>query len=212
MRGWLYYGTKHLQVVPFMPGTPVYVDDMLPYIYKRLRSEEKISRMFCGDDKNLNQFIAYFERIKTAQILCTVADRNDANTLRPVGLSWVDNAKGEDGCRSAMPGEVFFNGTARISRSLAKLGLGYMFEEFKIDVMHGIQCVSNYPARNFALRLGFKEVAIVPDAHVVNGKFEDGRILILKAKDFLPRFHAWHEAFDLKDEEPIPVERNPIIA
>lgn len=209
VRGWQFYGTKTLQVVPYMPGTPVYLDGLLADIYTRLRSEGKIAVTFCGDDKTMDQFISYIDRIKTAQILCTVGTPEDPNRLVPVGFSWVDNPHGIDGCRIAMPGQVFFNGTARVSRYLAYLGIAYMFEELRIDVLHGIQCVSNYAARNFSIKCGFRQVAIIPKGHAIGGRFEDARVMMLEREEFMSRFMAWRETFE---GGPNPVENNPVIA
>ena len=193
-RGWQFYGTPNLQVVPYIPGTPVYVDGILADIYVRLKREGRIAAAFCGDDKTMDQFISYIDRIKTAQILCTVGSPEDPQRLTPVGFSWVDNPHGEDGCRIAMPGQVFFSGTARVSRHLAYLGLAYLFEDLRIDVLHGVQLVTNYAARNFAVKCGFKQVAVIPKGHVVNGQYVDARIMMLEKEEYMPRFLKWYES------------------
>lgn len=203
-KGWLWYGTKTLQVVPYMPGTPVYRDGVLPELYLRLRVENKVSLTFCGDDMTMDGFVSYFHRIKTMQVLCMVDEKKDLN---PVGFSWVDNPRGVDGQRVAMPGEAFFKGSERVSRSLAKLALGYVMHDMKVDIFHGVQVVSNYAARNFAIRCGFKEVAIIPKYHFVNGQLEDARIMMLEAKEYLPRFFAWKESIDLTEKTEKPVEQ-----
>ena len=190
-----------------MPSSPVYRDGMLPYLYNRLKEENKVGLTFCGDEKNQDSFVSYFDRIKTMQVLCTIGSPEDPAKLTPVGFSWVDNPRGVDGQRVAMPGEAFFKGSERVSRSLAKLALAYVMHDMKVDIFHGVQVVSNYAARNFAIRCGFKEVAIIPKYHFVNGRLEDARIMILEAKEYLPRFFAWKEAIDLAEKTEKPVEQ-----
>lgn len=203
MRGWRYYGFKNLQVVPYMEGTPVYRDGMLPFLYTKLKEEGKVAATFCGENKRMDNFIAYFDRIKTLQVLCTV---NENDIMKPVGFSWVDSPRGIDGFRAAMPGEAFFKGSERVSRDLAKLALGYVMNDMKVDVFHGVQVASNIAARNFAIRCGFREVGLVPDYHFNDGKLEAARIMILYAKEYLPKFFKWKEERDLAEKEEKPVE------
>jgi hypothetical protein len=190
MRGWMYYQTKELALVPYMENTPVYIDATLPHLYYETKKEDKIEPVFCGDDLNLGQFVAFFEKRKTMQVLCRV--KND-KTLQPRGYCWVDNPKGEDGSRSAMCGFAFWGDATADScaRDLARLGLAYWFEDLKIDVIHGIMLESNILARNFAARLGFREVAVVPKYHYYRGELVGARVMMLEAKDFLPGFEEW---------------------
>lgn len=193
MRGWAFYGTKDLQVVPFMPGTPVYLDNTLPFLYHSTKAEGNIKTAFCGDDKNLVQFVTYFETLKTMQVCCEVGD---GGKLTPVGFTWIVNPAGVDGARVAQPGMCFFGGAGKrgTARSLAKLALAYAMVDLRINVLLGEQVYENYAARNFSLRLGFKEVALVPNRHVIDGKFHDGRVVMLKDEDFLPDFFRWKES------------------
>lgn len=183
MRGWQYYGTKTLQIVPYMPGTPVYLDSMMPHLYFSLKKEGKIAATFCGEDKNLDEFISYFHRIKTAQILCRV--KEDLK-LDPVGISWVDLPRGVDGARACQCGMAFFGAVTRTpdAQMLGWLGLAYWFEDMMIDVLHGVQLKSNVAARNFALKLGFIEVAEVPYWHYVDDKLEAARVMMLERAKF----------------------------
>ena len=189
---WSWYGTKNLQVCPFMDGTPVYLDGMLPHLYYKTREENNIATTFCGQDKTLGQFVAYFEALKTLQVCCEVEEEGK---LVPVGFTWVANPYGVDGARAAQPGMCFFGGAGKrgTAQSLAKLALAYAMVALRINVLLGEQVYSNYAARNFALRLGFKEVARIPNRHVIDGRFEDGRVVMLKDEDFLPKFFDWKE-------------------
>lgn len=192
MNGWQFYGTKGLQLVPMMPNTPVYRDGALSALYYETRKEGKIETVFCGDDLNHDQFIAYFEKRKTLQVLCRV---EDDKTLKPRGYCWVDSPKGIDGARSAMCGFAFFGDASEDSaaRDLGRLGLAYWFEDLKIDVIHGILLESNIAARNYAKKLGFEECAIVPDYHFYQGELVGARVMICRATDFLPGFRLWRE-------------------
>ena len=212
MKGWQWYGVKGLQVCPYMQGSPVFTDGMLPFLYVRLKEEGRLEATFCGEHKTMDEFVCYFHRIKVLQVLCTVGVPEDPNRITPVGFSWVDNPRGVDGCRVAMPGEAFFKGSEKVSRDLCRLALAYAMHDLKIDVLHGVQTVNNYAARNIAIRLGFKEACVVPKYHIINGKFEDARVMILEAKEFLPRFFAWKEARDLADREQNQVEMSVAIA
>jgi hypothetical protein len=199
MNGWKYYGTPTLQVVPYMPGSPVYRDGTLSHLYFSLKEEGKIADTFCGEQKNLDQFISYFDRLKTLQVLCRVRENE---TLQPVGFSWVDMPRGVDGARACQCGEAFFGDVTKTSdaRNLARLALAYAFEDLQIDVLHGIQLESNFAARNFSVRLGFKEVAIVPKWHYVDGGLQAARVMMLEKKDFMPGFQKWHDS-----EKPVAV-------
>jgi len=200
MNGWPYYGTKNLQLVPVMPGTPCYKDGMVSTLYYETRKEGKIAAIFCGDDLTHDQFVAFFEKRKTLQVLCRVEDNKD---LKPRGFCWVDNPKGIDGARSALCGFGFFGDATEdaAARDLGRLGLAYWFEDLKIDVIHGILLESNIPARNFALKLGFKDVAVVPEYHSFEGELVGARVMICRAVEFMPKFLEWRK------ENPVaPIE------
>lgn len=191
MRTWLHYGTSRLQVVPHMPGTPVYRDATLPYVYNRLRMEDKIEGMFCGERKNQDSFVSYFDRIKTAQIACRV---NQCGDLEPVGITWCDLPRGQDGARACQCGMAYFGDVTRTwdARNLARLALAYTMIEMKIDVYHGVQLEDNFPARNFALKLGFEECGVIPSWHYRNGELVGARVMMLRAATFIPAFEEWH--------------------
>ena len=188
MNGWQYYGTKTLQVCPCMKGTPVYRDGMLPYLYTRTREEGNIQATFCGDDLNMDAFVAFFEKRKTLQVLCTV--END-KTLKPAGFSWVDMPKGIDGARSVSCGFCFFREARLVARDLARLAVAYCLIDLKVDVIFGVQLVTNIPALNFSRRLGFREACVVPKYLYADGALVDARVMILEGTDWLPGFEKW---------------------
>ena len=193
MDHWRYYGTRTLQVCPYMPGTAVYRDGVLPDLYGKLKAEGTLLDTFCGDQMNLDSFVSFFDRLKTMQVLCRVTE---ADKLVPVGFSWVMNAKGVDGARSLECGEAFFDGAAKTpdARKLARLALAYAFHCLRTDVLFGRQVASNIAARNFSARLGFREVALIPHMHFVNGELVDGRVMMLKKADFMEPFMKWKAA------------------
>lgn len=211
MFGWQWYQTSKLAVVPYMKGTPVYKDGMLPFLYFKLKEEQKLQATFCGVEHNLDSFISYLDRLKTVQILCEITS---ADQYLPVGFSWIDNPRGVDGSRVAMPGEAFFDGASRrhSARDLARLALAYSFEDLRIDIFHGIQEVSNIAARNFSVKLGFKQVAIVPKYHFYDGELRDARVMMLEKKDFWPGFITWKQDQDSAARAEIPMEREAAIA
>lgn len=188
MFGWNWYGVKGLQVCPYMQGTPVFIDGMLSHIYFETKRLGRIEQTFCGDHFNLDRFVSYFDSLKTLQVLCTVT----GETLKAVGYSWVASPKGVDGARSASPGFCFFE-DVRHARDLARLAVAYAFEDLRIDTLHGVQTVDNLAARNFSARLGFKEIAIVPDYHTVDGQFVAARVMMLRKSEFWPNFLSWKE-------------------
>ena len=190
MNGWLWYGVPGLQVCPYMPGCPVYRDGVLSALYYRTRDEAKIERVFCGDSLNHDQFISYFERRKTLQVLCRVEENKD---LTPMGYSWIDSPKGVDGARSALIGFCFFREGRRVCVDLGRLGLAYMFEDLKIDTLHGVLLESNLPAVRYADRLGFEECGVVPDYHFHEGRLEGARVMYLRKREFWDRFVEWRE-------------------
>lgn len=205
---WAYYQTKTLGVFPYMAGVPVFRDGMLPFLYTKLKAEGKTGDLFCGDEKNMDDFVSFFNRIKTLQVLCRIKEDKD---LVPVGIGWADLPRGKDGARACQCGEAFFDGASKTSdaRDLARLALAYVFNALKIDVIHGIQLESNYAARNFSVRLGFKECAIVPKWHYINGELEAARIMILKKEDFIPSFEKWFEPRKLVVSEAEPGRNDP---
>lgn len=193
----MYYGTETLQVVPHMPGSPVYRDGALSTLYYRTREEGKIETVFCGDDLNHDQFIAFFEKRKTLQVLCRVESNKD---LKPAGYCWVDNPVGVDGARSALCGFCFFQDAVEVSRDLGRLGLAYWFEDLMIDTIHGILLESNIPGKNYAARLGFTDWGVVPDRHYHNGALEGARVMFLRKKNFWPGFAEWFDSKKLVAE------------
>ena len=189
-RGWNWYGTKDLQVIPYMPGTPVYLDETYPYLYGRTKAEGKLESTFCGDEMNLGRFVAFFEKLKTMQVL---AEIKDDKRIIPVGYSWVATPRGIDGARAATCGFCFFSGSSQrdSARNLARLALAYAMLELKIDVLHGIQLESNIAARNFSRKVGFKEVATVSQWHYSQGELVGATVMILEADTYLPKFEEW---------------------
>lgn len=193
MNGWQYYGTHDLQIVPMMPGTPVFRDGMLSYLYYKTREEGKIEAVFCGDDLTHDMFIEFFQKRKTLQVLCKVEENKE---LKPCGYSWVDSAIGVDGSRAALCGFCFFNDISktRYARSLGMLGLAYWMIDMRIDVIHGISLESNIAAKNYAKHLGFREVALVPNRHFYKGELLGARVMMIDKNDFVPKFEQWFES------------------
>lgn len=192
MEHWSNYQTQELGVFPYMPGVPVYRDGMLPYLYTKTREENKITTVFCGDDLNMDSFIDFFVKRRTMQVL----GRIEGEIIKPVGYSWLDNPVGWDGARSALCGFAFFDeaGKTEDARDLGRLGLAYWMIAMKVDVVHGIMLESNIAGRNYAQKLGFREVAMVPKRHFHNGKLEGARVMMIEKNDFIPEFEAWFES------------------
>jgi hypothetical protein len=201
MDQWQWYGTKTLQVCPYMPGTPVWKDGMLPFLYYKMKEEGKLIDLFCGDEMNLDSFVSFYDKLKTLQVLARVSAEDK---LVPVGFSWVQHAKGVDGARSCECGEAFFDGVTKTpdARALAKLAVAYAFQALKVDVLFGRQVASNTAARNFSFKIGFKHVAVIPKMHVIGREFADGRLMMLEKEEFMPKFLAWKEKQDAIDLEP----------
>ena len=193
-RCWDYYQTKDLAVVPYMPGTPVYTDEMLPFLYQKTKEEGKIEFTFCGDILNLEKFIAFFVKRGTMQVLCEV---EDDKTLKPVGYSWVDNPRGVDGARGVLAGFCFFKNSSKreSARNLGRLVLAFMMNALKIDVIHGIVLEENTQARDYCIRLGGREVAVVPKYHYMasTGELVGARVMIIEKEAFMPEFDKWYE-------------------
>jgi hypothetical protein len=192
MRGWQFYQTDKLALVPYMPGTPVYRDGVLPDLYKRTKAEGKIETVFCGDVLSMDDFVTFFTKRKTMQVLCEVEPNKD---IKPVGYSWLDLPRGVDGERAAMCAFCFFEEAVKHGtvRDLARLGLGYWFGDMGVNVLHGVMLESNIPARNFSQKLGFRECAIVPKYHYDSRleRLVSARVMILEEDDFMPGFEEW---------------------
>ena len=187
--GWGFYGTKSLQMVPYMEGAPVYLDNTLPHLYARTKEEEHLPAVFHEDGFNLEKFIIFCAK-RPIQCLCKV---EDDKRLIPVGYSWVDAPYGIDGSRGALVGFCFFKDGIKVSRDLGRLGLAYMFIDLRIDILHGAILEFNTPALNYAKRLGFKTVAFVPKWKYVGGKMVGVHVVQLEKNDFMPKFSEWHE-------------------
>jgi hypothetical protein len=186
--GWTFYQTRDLAVVPYMEGSPVHRDGVLLDLYRRTRDEGKIETVFCGDKLNFDSFVAFFEKRKTLQILCRV--END-RTLRPAGYCWIDMPRGVDGARAVMCGFCFFREATRVAVDLGKLGLAYWFEDMRADVIHGVLLESNKPGIHYALKLGFKDVCVVPEYLYAGGHLVGAQVMILRREEFMPGFDEW---------------------
>jgi hypothetical protein len=191
---WDYYQTNDLAMVPYMAGTPVYTDAMLPFLYQKTKEEGKIELTFCGDLLNLDAFVTFFVKRGTMQVLCEI---EGDKTLKPVGYSWVDNPRGKDGARGALVGFCFFKNSSKreSARNLGRLALAYMMVAMRIDVLHGVLLEENTQASDFCIRLGSREVAIVPKYHysVSAGELVGARVLIIEKETYLPEFEKWFE-------------------
>lgn len=191
MNGWLWYCTDKLAVVPYMPGTPVYRDNTLPFLYMQTKNEEKLPLVFQEDGFNLGKFVAFFEKRQTMQVLCHVdKDKN----LLPVGYSWVDSPAGVDGARGALCGFCFLKEAKSTARDLGRLGIAYWMEDLRIDILHGVILEYNSAALNYARRLGFKEVAYVPKWRYVDGRLTGVRVVQLEKEDFWDGFEKWYQS------------------
>jgi hypothetical protein len=192
--GWGWYGTKNLQVCPYMPGVSVYVDGMLSHLYFETKRLGKIRQTFCGDNFNMDKFIHYFESLKTLQVLCRVEENKK---LIVSGYSWVSNPRGVDGGRAAQCGFCFLeDGSSGKSnaRDLARLAVAYAFEDLRIETLHGVQVIDNIQARNFSMRIGFKPIAVIPDYHAIDGKLVAAQVMMLRKADFWTKFLEWKNA------------------
>lgn len=190
---WHWYGTDGLQVVPYMPSTPVYNDRMLSYLYFETLKAGKIDLIFCGDTLNHDAFVNFFYTRKTMQVLCEVEGPD--HNLKPIGYSWLDLPRGVDGARAAHCGFSFFGeaGKRPAARDLGMLGLAYWMIAMKVNVVHGILLDANLAGRNYASRLGFKTIAVVPNYHFYEGRLEPARVMSLTDEEFLPLFKEWRE-------------------
>ncbi len=191
-KGWQWYGLADLQLCPFMPGSPVYIDETLPFLYRSTKQEGKMMMTFCGDDFNLGEFVNFFIKNGVMQVLCEVEENK---RLKPVGYSWISNPHGIDGARSAAVGFCFFNNASKRSsaRDLARLAIAYGMMDLRINVGHGIQIASNTAAQNFARRVGFKFVGTVPKYHHYRGELVDASIMCVEDTEWLPSFERWFE-------------------
>lgn len=188
------YMTRHLAVVPFTKGTPVYTDGMLSMLYYKSKELGRLENTFCGDNPSHDQFIRMFEETKkVTQVLCEITDQGTPDErIIPVGYSWVEIPKGEDGARAAMCGFAFIR-RSRHMVNLGRLGIYYWMDGLKIDVLHGVMLLSNQVAADYALKLGFKQTAIVPDFHFYQGKLVAARAMLLRKYDFMADFEPWLE-------------------
>jgi RimJ/RimL family protein N-acetyltransferase len=189
---WTYYGTAGYQLVPMMEGTPVFKDGVLSALYYRTKEEGNIGNVFHEDSFGHDNFVAYFQKIRTLQVLCEV---NAEENLKPVGYSWVDAPVGVDGARAVLCGFCFFDnaGKREAARALAMLGLAYWFIAMRIDVVHGAISEYNTTARNFSKRLGFREVALVPKWRYVDGRLTNVYVTTLEKEEFMPGFEEWRQ-------------------
>jgi hypothetical protein len=188
--GWSWYGTASLQVVPYAPFAPVYLDNTLPHLYARTKEEGNLSQVFMDDEFNLGKFVVFFEK-RAMQCLCRVVEDK---RLIPLGYTWVESPFGVDGCRGALIGFCFFRDAVKESRDLGRLGLAYHFIDLQIDILHGAILEDNTPALNYAKRLGFKPVAFVPKWRYVGGKMVGVHVVQLEKNDFLSGFTDWIES------------------
>jgi len=186
--GWKYQ-TAEAAVMPFSPGTDVYVDGMLSRIYYQLRDQNRLENTFCGDIPNHDKFIESFSLSKRAtQILC----EQDGTLIKPVGLSWVELPKGEDGQRAAMCGFAFVK-RSRQMLNLGRLGIYYWMDGMKINTVHGVMLESNLMALEYARKLGFYIGPTIPKFHFVRGKMQGAIVVHIEDNDFLPPFEPWFE-------------------
>lgn len=194
--GWEYMTLKAC-VLPFSPGSPVYVDGMLSTLYYESKKAGIMEHVFCGDNPNHDQFIRMFdESKKVLQILCEIKDSGKKEErVVPVGYCWVELPKGTDGARSALCGFAFFR-KSRYLKDLGLLGLGYWMNGLKIDIVHGVMLKDNLAARDYASHLGFKEAGVVPKFHWYQGSLVDARVMVLEKAEFAGPFDRW-----LKDQK-----------
>jgi RimJ/RimL family protein N-acetyltransferase len=109
-----------------------------------------------------------------------------------------------DGARGALCGFCFFDeaGKTKDARDLGMLGLCYWFEAMRVDVIHGIMLESNVAASNFAERLGFSQVALVPKRHFHKGELVGARVMMIEKATFREHFEEWVKSHPLQENTP----------
>lgn len=192
--------TKKAAVIPFSPGTVVWVDGMLSTLFYRTKALGRIKTTFCGDSPDHDQFIRMFDPSKKVlQILCEVENQGTPEEqCHPVGYAWIEVPKGVDGERAAMCGFCFFK-RSRYMYDLGMLGIYYWMDGLKINVVHGVMLESNLPAKRFAEKLGFVTTAVVPKFHSLEGKLVSAREMMVEDSDFRPVFENWFESREVSD-------------
>jgi RimJ/RimL family protein N-acetyltransferase len=158
-------------------------EDFLVGLYFKTRDQGLLDLVLPGmEDHSLGAFI----KLLYGKPLLVGLDKTNNNVA---AYAWIWGVEGQDGAKKASLGFLFFREYhgKPITKSLARLALRWWFVKDNVDVMYGTILSSNHVARNYAKRLGFKELADLPRFFIREGRFQDATLIVMLKEDFLAR-------------------------
>jgi hypothetical protein len=177
-------------------ATEFWPEDYIVSIYYRLVTEDLLTTIFPGMGfDHLNKFVNYMSR--KSWLVCLT--RNERDITDTAGFGYITETNGVDGARNAGFGFGFFKAwhATPEARFLSWFMLDFWLERLNIDVLFGTTLKANGLARNFSLNFGFKGHTEIPKFFFRNGQLEDATIMLLEKQDFLPKYEAWRETWNV---------------
>ena len=177
------YQNERVTLCPYVdtPNHPVFPEDLLVYLYNRLKKAKLIEKTFGGnDDLTLARFVS---------LLCdkplVVGIEKETNKI--IGFGWLWEIEGDSRAKKASVGFAFFPewwGTS-IPREAGRLACRWWFEEGGIGVLFGTIRKDNKAASVYAREMGFRHVAELPMFCIHGGKYLDVDLVMLTMDDLL---------------------------
>lgn len=188
IEGWKYQTTQ-VCLSPYDAAWPIHRDGLLGYLYLQTKESGLLDLFSTEAPLNFDQFVSFFAAENKKSVMQVYETQDHV----PVGYGWVAGTTGKEGERRSSVGFMFFRpfwGKPQL-RDIGMLDIHYWFYALHIDVLHGYTLVDNFLARNFARKLGFTEVGVMPKLLHQDGKLRDARVLILEKSAFTSRWESW---------------------
>lgn len=196
LESWPYKSDTTIMVPYREDATSFFPGDFLMSLWCRLQQEDLLTTIFPGVPLNHpNKFIRYMSTRPT--LICLT--RNGSDITDTAGIGYIAESNGVDGARNASFGFGFFRDhwATPEARTLSWFMLAFWMERLKIDVLFGTTLRANGLAKNFSLNFGFKGHMDIPKLFFRNGELQDATIMLLEKEEFLPKYEAWRETWDL---------------
>jgi hypothetical protein len=191
------YETERVLLVPVGPLTTedsILGPDILVRLWAMLERDRLIDVVFYGMGKiTLTRLVSMLSNSAILIGLAKPADGStDTKRCEIIGFGFLFGVEGEGEFRKSQVAMVGFRPFWRTPeiRQLARLALRWWFEELKIGVLFGTVLASNAVVVNFARKLGFTKVALLPKFYCRPGGFDDAFMVTLTRDQYYVKLGA----------------------
>lgn len=177
------YQNERVVLYPYVdsPDSAIFPEDLLVYLYGRLKKAKLLGKTFGGNDElTLARFVS---------LLCDkpLVVGIEKKTNKIAGFGWLWEIEGDSRAKKANVGFAFFPEWwgSSVPREIGRLAIRWWLEEGGIGVIFGTIRKDNKAASVYAREMGFRHVAELPMWCIHGGNYFDVDLVMLTMDDFL---------------------------